>query len=102
MPVWNEQPCTRLQNWITENKVYENIKANNLIQVWHDNLIVYRNLKLLYMANTKTKPKKVAQDAEKESMLKEFFHGEIKDIYWAEKHLLKVLPKMTKAATAPE
>lgn len=31
----------------------------------------------------------------------EFFIGEIKDIYWAEKHLLKVLPKMRKAATSP-
>jgi len=34
--------------------------------------------------------------------LEEFFHGELKDIYWAEKHLLKVLPKMSKAATAQE
>jgi ferritin-like metal-binding protein YciE len=34
--------------------------------------------------------------------LEEFFHGELKDIYWAEKHLVKVLPKMSKAATAPE
>ena len=35
-------------------------------------------------------------------MLLEFFHGEIKDIYWAEKHLLKALPKMAKAATSSE
>ena len=54
------------------------------------------------MQNTKTKSKKRSGDAEKESMLKEFFHGEIKDIYWAEKHLLKVLPKMAKAATSSE
>lgn len=27
------------------------------------------------------------------SMLKEFFIDEIKDIYWAEKHLVKTLPK---------
>lgn len=32
----------------------------------------------------------------------EFFIGEIKDIYWAEKHLTKVLPKMRKAATSEE
>jgi ferritin-like metal-binding protein YciE len=50
----------------------------------------------------KTKQKKSADSAEKESMLLEFFHGEIKDIYWAEKHLLKAIPKMSKAATAPE
>ena len=35
-------------------------------------------------------------------MLEEFFKDEIKDIYWAEKHLVKTLPKMAKAATSPE
>ncbi len=35
-------------------------------------------------------------------MLKEFFIDELKDIYWAEKHLVKTLPKMQKAATATE
>ena len=54
------------------------------------------------MANTKTKVKKSAESAEKDSMLLEFFHGEIKDIYWAEKHLLKAIPKLSKAATAAE
>src|SRR5450755_3917343 len=44
------------------------------------------------MANTVTKAKqKKKGDAEKDSMLLEFFHGEIKDIYWAEKHLLKAI-----------
>ncbi|HTN45206.1 MAG TPA: ferritin-like domain-containing protein [Flavipsychrobacter sp.] len=32
----------------------------------------------------------------------ELFIDEIKDIYWAEKHLVKTLPKMKKAATSPE
>jgi ferritin-like metal-binding protein YciE len=54
------------------------------------------------MGTMKTKQKKTADSAEKDSMLLEFFHGEIKDIYWAEKHLLKAIPKMSKAATAPE
>jgi ferritin-like metal-binding protein YciE len=54
------------------------------------------------MKTMKTKQKKTADSAEKDSMLLEFFHGEIKDIYWAEKHLLKAIPKMSKAATAPE
>ena len=36
------------------------------------------------------------------SMLQEFFHDELKDIYWAEKHLVKTLPKMRKAASSPE
>jgi ferritin-like metal-binding protein YciE len=32
----------------------------------------------------------------------EFFVDELKDIYWAEKHLAKALPKFKKAATSPE
>jgi ferritin-like metal-binding protein YciE len=37
-----------------------------------------------------------------ETMLKELFIDELKDIYWAEKHLTKALPKMRKAATSEE
>ena len=37
-----------------------------------------------------------------ESKLKELFVEELKDIYWAEKHLVKALPKMAKAATSEE
>ena len=37
-----------------------------------------------------------------DSMLKDFFIDELKDIYWAEKHLVKTLPKMQKAATSTE
>ena len=37
-----------------------------------------------------------------DSMLLEFFSDELKDIYWAEKHLVKTLPKMQKAATSTE
>ena len=36
------------------------------------------------------------------SRLEEFFHDEIKDIYWAEKKLVQTLPKMAKAATSDE
>lgn len=36
------------------------------------------------------------------SMLREFFIDELKDLYWAEKHLTKALPKMSKAATTDE
>jgi ferritin-like metal-binding protein YciE len=35
-------------------------------------------------------------------MLKELFIEELRDIYWAEKHLTKALPKMSKAATSEE
>lgn len=36
------------------------------------------------------------------AMLEELFIDELKDIYWAEKHLVKALPKMQKAATSTE
>lgn len=37
-----------------------------------------------------------------DSEFHEFFIDELKDIYWAEKHLVKALPKMKKAATSPD
>ncbi len=37
-----------------------------------------------------------------DSMLGQFFKDELKDIYWAEKHLVKTLPKMQKAAHSKE
>lgn len=42
-----------------------------------------------------------AQD-QNNSRLLELFMEELKDIYWAEKHLVKALPKMQKAATSEE
>jgi ferritin-like metal-binding protein YciE len=35
-------------------------------------------------------------------LLQDFFNDELKDIYWAEKHLVKTLPKIQKAATSTE
>ena len=32
-------------------------------------------------------------------MLEKFMHDSLKDIYWAEKHLTKAIPKLIKAAT---
>ena len=37
-----------------------------------------------------------------DSLLEEFFHDELKDIYWAEQHLVKTLPKMKQAASTQE
>ena len=37
-----------------------------------------------------------------ETMLRDLFIEELRDIYWAEKHLTKALPKMKKAATSKE
>src|SRR5690348_7070453 len=42
------------------------------------------------------------QEDSEESALKEFFIDELKDIYWAEKHLVKSLPKMQKAASSED
>lgn len=37
-----------------------------------------------------------------DSMLHEFFIDAVKDLYYAEKHIVKTLPKMAKAATSQE
>ena len=53
----------------------------------------------------KTAAKKKSQSEmhdESHSKLHSFFIEELKDIYWAEKHLVKTLPKMQKAATNQE
>jgi|SRR5687768_8283861 len=39
---------------------------------------------------------------ENNSMLQELFLEELRDIYWAEKHLVKALPKMEKACSSEE
>jgi ferritin-like metal-binding protein YciE len=49
-----------------------------------------------------TKAKGNQADSEMDGMLEKFFKDEIKDIYWAEKHLVKTLPKMAKASTSAE
>ena len=48
-------------------------------------------------SNTKSKT-----TPEMSPVLHKFFIDELKDIYWAEKHLTKALPKMQKAATSKE
>jgi ferritin-like metal-binding protein YciE len=50
----------------------------------------------------RTQTKKAAPSEDVQSALLELFVDEVKDIYWAEKHLMKALPKMKKAATSPE
>ncbi|MDN3581958.1 ferritin-like domain-containing protein [Mucilaginibacter flavus] len=51
------------------------------------------------MATTKAKAPELTESVE-DSALNELFLDELKDIYWAEKHLAKALPKMAKAATS--
>lgn len=59
--------------------------------------------------NTKQDPKNTgsesigkAKNSTVKSALLKLFTDEIKDIYWAEKHLVKTLPKMKKAATSSQ
>lgn len=55
------------------------------------------------MATTKTSKKSSETTTDvTESALNELFLDELKDIYWAENHLVKALPKMAKAATTEE
>jgi len=51
---------------------------------------------------TKTASAQPKRAKSTEPALMKLFVDEIKDIYWAEKHLTKALPKMRKAATSPE
>ena len=53
-------------------------------------------------AARRTPAKTMSQGADAKSMLHEFLIDELKDFYWAEKHLTKALPKMAKAATSEE
>ena len=55
-------------------------------------------------AKAAPKAKKAAEttDVVEDSALNELFLDELKDIYWAEKHLVKALPKMQKGATSDE
>ncbi|MEO8584076.1 MAG: ferritin-like domain-containing protein [Flavitalea sp.] len=59
--------------------------------------------------NSKVQPSAVKKSAPSKSdngkggeMLQKFLLDSIKDIYWAEKHLTKAIPKLSKAATSDE
>jgi ferritin-like metal-binding protein YciE len=61
---------------------------------------------IIYIMPTKTNKSATAAAAsrstEAESALKELFVDELKDIYWAEKHLASALPKLIKGATSAD
>jgi ferritin-like metal-binding protein YciE len=73
---------------------------NSIPHQWHIFLLSWKNnfMKKQNSKNTVVNGKEQAND----SKLAAFFHDELKDIYWAEKHLVKTLPKMQKAATTDE
>jgi ferritin-like metal-binding protein YciE len=51
---------------------------------------------------TQRKAMSAAEREKDKSALLKLFTDEVKDIYWAEKHLAKALPKMAKGATSEE
>jgi len=53
-------------------------------------------------AKKTTTESQAVSGAASDSMLYKFFVDSLKDIYWAEKHIAKALPKMQKAATSEE
>ena len=53
------------------------------------------------MRTTKSNHTEMTEEVS-DSALNELFIDELKDIYWAEQHLTKALPKMAKAATSDE
>src|SRR4051794_36096582 len=96
-----------------------------LAQFWHRNYnsLLIANTKLFYMAQSTSSKKKTSSsktsstkktnskgtaatqsfgDTSENSMLSDFFIDELKDIYWAEKHLVKALPKLQRAANSEE
>ena len=58
------------------------------------------------MQNSKSKKIESGETKHRDSVeatqLEEFFMNALKDIYWAEKHLTKAIPKMIKASTTEE
>ena len=66
-----------------------------------DSYITYKSKKYNTMATTKSPARPSGLTGKMEnSEFHKFFVDELKDIYWAEKHLVKALPKMKKAATS--
>lgn len=61
-------------------------------------LINYTNKSIM----AKSSKSKSAGAAAGDAMLRELFIESLQDIYYAEKHIAKALPKMKKAATSPE
>jgi ferritin-like metal-binding protein YciE len=89
------------------HKRYAFIQVGKFAPVFED---IFSLFKTLIMATKKTNAKKTTASKaapafsmeENQSMLQEFFLEELRDIYWAEKHLVKALPKFEKAATSEE
>lgn len=86
-------------------KLYRSlVKGKSDKNGWH--YFFYSKTKQFIMpkntTSSRSKKSNGSTAASEETMLKELFVEELKDIYWAEKHLVKALPKLKKAATSEE
>lgn len=61
-----------------------------------------KNTKTQNASMGESKSEGIISNEMKKSEFHQFFLDELKDIYWAEKHLVKALPKLQKAATSEE
>jgi len=64
---------------------------------------IHQNPNIMPTKNNKqTAAAAASRTPETESALKELFVDELKDMYWAEKHLASALPKLIKGATSED
>jgi ferritin-like metal-binding protein YciE len=64
---------------------------------------VHRMSQKSHAASLTTWPlRKITSSEDSNSQLEKFFHDQLKDLYWAEKHLTRALPKMRKDATTED
>jgi ferritin-like metal-binding protein YciE len=84
------------------------VKTNHtgILSSRHAILASLIELKKTVMQNAKRKKIELHEakstGSNEDSQLEEFFLNSLEDIYWAEKHLIKAIPKMIKATTTDE
>lgn len=69
---------------------------------WHNDFITGAKLFMATKASSRSKQAKNAGAGAGDSLLQELFLDSIKDIYYAEKAIVKALPKMKKAASSEQ
>src|ERR1044071_4634852 len=79
----------------TEKKSIESSDANNQTEL---NSVMTSSLD----KQEKNQEEKSTKSDKQAPLLEKLFVDMLKDIYWAEKHLVEALPKMQKAATTQE
>src|ERR1700742_2544577 len=85
-------PCSPSRESRLRCQPFHPITSERVLARWNDHFSLW----LLRITN----PRRIPMANEKN--LQELFHDTLKDIYFAEKKILSALPKMAKAAQAPE